>query len=157
MLLWLVHMCVPTTPLFWPLNECAMISNKENRTSVPEKFERIPNGIQAGQTKPGRSAYILHQFGQGNFPGTEGPWRLAIGAGRPAYPRPAGPTCRPLSESLRVVLVRSHYYPILPAFVQNLPWLNSNKILSELHRKSEIVSWNWNVLSFISYTSTCLP
>ena len=50
--------------------------------------------------------------------------------------------------------------PLLPypsCFRSNSPWLNSNKIMSELHRKSEIISWKRNVLSFISYTSTCLP
>ena len=50
--------------------------------------------------------------------------------------------------------------PLLPypfCFRLNSLWLNSNKIMNELHRKSEIVSWKWFVLSFISYTSTCLP
>ena len=60
-----------------------MISNKEIRTSIPEKFERTPKGIQAGRPKPGRLAYIFHQIGQGNFPGTEytEPARLQKGHG----------------------------------------------------------------------------
>ena len=78
-----------------------MISNKEIRTSTPEKFERTPKGIQAGRPKPGRLAYIFHQIGQGNFPGIEytEPARLQKGhgdwpqvqAGRPILGRPAPP------------------------------------------------------------------
>ena len=51
--------------------KCAAISNKENRTSVPEKFERTPKEIQAGRPKSGRPAYIFHQIGQGDLPGIE--------------------------------------------------------------------------------------
>ena len=70
-LLWLVHMCVTTTPLLWSFAEYEVISNKENRTSVPEKFERTPKEIQAGRPKSGRPAYIFRQIGQSNLPGTE--------------------------------------------------------------------------------------
>ena len=96
MLLWLVHMCVPTTPLFWSFAECAVISDKENRTSIPVKFEWNPTRIQAGRPKPGWPAYIFHQIGQGNLPGIEyaKPARLQKGhedwarvqAGRPRAP-----------------------------------------------------------------------
>ena len=73
-----------------------MLSNKENKTSVPEKFERILKGIQVGRPTSGQSACILHQIGQGNFPGIEytKPARLQKGhedwarvqAGRPRAP-----------------------------------------------------------------------
>ena len=98
-LLWLVHMCVPTTPLLWSFAECAVNSNEENWTNVPEKFEWIPRGIQAERPTPGWPAYICHQIDQGNLPRivyTE-PARLQKGhgiwpqvqAGRPTLGRPA--------------------------------------------------------------------
>ena len=81
--------------------KCAVISNKENRTSVPEKFERNSMRIQAGWPKPGRPAYICHQIGQGNLPRTDytEPARLQKGhgdwpqgqAGRPSLGWPAPP------------------------------------------------------------------
>jgi len=93
---WCTCVCVPTTPLFWSFVECVAISNKENRTSIPEKFERTPKWIQAGRPKPGRPTYIFHQICQGNFPRTEytEPARLQKGhedwarvqAGRPRAP-----------------------------------------------------------------------
>ena len=83
-LLWLVHMSVLTTPLFWSFTECAVISNKENRTSVPEEFEwtSVPEEFE-WTPKPGRPAYIFHQIGQGNFLGIEctEPARLQKGHG----------------------------------------------------------------------------
>ena len=60
-----------------------MISNKDYRTIIPEKFERTPKEIQAERPKPGRPAYIFHQIGQGNLPGIEysEPARLQKGHG----------------------------------------------------------------------------
>ena len=75
------------------------------------EFERILKGIQVGRPTSGRSACILHQIGQGNFPGTEytKPTRLQKGhedwpqmqAGRPSLGRPAPPVGLSLWDSSR--------------------------------------------------------
>ena len=102
-----------------------MLSNKENKTSVPEKFERILKGIQVGRPTSGQSACILHQIGQGNFPGIEytKPARLQKGhedwpqvqAGRPILGVLSMGVGRPhLSSSLREPLRGAGSIPLLP-------------------------------------------
>ena len=143
MLLWLVHMCVPTTPLYWSSAECAEISNQENRNDVPEEFKRNPAESQAGRPKPGRPAYVFHQNRQNNSPGTDyiepahlqkghGDWPQ-VQAGRPhlsAFPRGSS---RGAGSTPKI--------PVPSCSRSNSSCLNSNKIVNELHRKSEIISW----------------
>ena len=139
-LLWLVHMCVPTTPLLWYFAECVVNSNKEGATNVPEKCERFLRKIQAGQPTTGRPAYIFHQFNWDNLPGTQHtePARLQKGPGVCPQEQAGRPH---LSASLRVPSRGASSTPLLPCpscFRSNLSWLSSNKSLNELHRKS----WN---------------
>ena len=140
MLLWLVHMCVPITPLLWSFAECSLNSNEENWTNVLEKFEQIPKVILAGQPTSGQPAYILHQIDQSNFPGASHTEPAHLQKGHKIWPQvQAG---RPnLSASLREPLRGAGSTPLLPypsCFCSNSPWIISNKILNELHRKS----WN---------------
>jgi len=124
-LLWLVHMCVPPTPLFCSSAECAVISNQENRTNVPEEFEQNPTKVQAGRPNPGRPAYILHQNCRSNSPridytepahpqkGHED-WPQ-VQAGRPILGVLSMGVGRPhLSSSLREPLRGAGSIPLLP-------------------------------------------
>jgi len=139
-LLWLVHMCVPITPLLWSFAECSVNSNEENWTNILEKFEQIPKGILAGQPTSGQPAYILHQIYWSNFPIASHTEPTRLKKGHKIWPQvQAG---RPhLSASLREPLRGAGSTPLLPypsCFCSNSPWIISNKILNELHRKS----WN---------------
>ena len=165
MLLWLVHMCVPTTPLLWSFPECAVILNKENRTSIPVKYKQNPTKSQAGRPKPGQPAYTLHQNSRDNSPGTEytepahlqrghGDWPQ-VQAGRPSLGLPAPPVGLSPRSSAWCWFDPSTTLSFLLSFKFAL--FKSNKIMNKLHRKSEIVSWKMFVLSFIPYRSTCLP
>jgi hypothetical protein len=90
----------------------------------------------------------------------KGPSRMATGPGRPASPRPAGPTCRPFPGPLRVLTVCHSYSMFLPGFIQfhsKSCQLKSNKIF-EWNDQEELKSFhNHGMLSFISYASTELP
>ena len=143
MLLLLVHMCVPTTPLYWSSTKCAEISNQWNRNNVPEEFERNLVKGRAGRPKLGRPAYVFRQKCQNNSPRTDyiEPAHLEKGhetwpqmqAGWPhqsAFPRDSS---RGAGSTLLL--------PFPSCAISNSPCLNLNKIVNELHRKSEIISW----------------
>ena len=81
---------------------------------MPEKFGQISEKKQAGRLKPGWPAWDFRKNYQNTLTGAEqtepepvqkGSPRVATGSGRPASPRPAGPTYRPSPGPLRVLTV----------------------------------------------------
>ena len=133
--MWLVHMCVPTTPLLSHLttaqeNQMRRVNTRcqknsdefrkkskpggSNQASWPKIFEKFPKHPHWGQSRPSLNLC-----------------KRATKDGHRS--RPAGPTCRPISGPLRVFVVCHFYSLLLPGFVQ----IHSKSCQTNLNKTSE--------------------